>query len=123
MAPRKKPASIGVKAPFPGFIEPALKRLVWLVDSGHALRCCVARFVWPGDETIPPGPANPGVRADPSGMRNAVRMAAPRVAIQQRTEGTALSLTPTALARLRRRGRPPCRYRQRPRSEGNRSAA
>jgi hypothetical protein len=27
---------------------------------------------------IPPGPANPGVRADPSGMRNAVRMAAPR---------------------------------------------
>jgi hypothetical protein len=27
---------------------------------------------------IPPGPANPGVRADPSGMRNAARMAAPR---------------------------------------------
>jgi hypothetical protein len=27
---------------------------------------------------IPPGPANLGVRSDPSGVRNAVRVAAPR---------------------------------------------
>jgi hypothetical protein len=27
---------------------------------------------------IPPGPANPGMRSDPSGVRNSVRMAAPR---------------------------------------------
>jgi hypothetical protein len=27
---------------------------------------------------IPIGPANPGVRSDPSGVRNAVRMAAPQ---------------------------------------------
>ena len=27
---------------------------------------------------IPPGPANPGMRRDPSGVRNSVRMAAPR---------------------------------------------
>lgn len=27
---------------------------------------------------IPLGPANPGVRSDPSGMRNSVRLAAPR---------------------------------------------
>jgi hypothetical protein len=27
---------------------------------------------------IPPGPANPGVRSDPSGVRNAFRVAAPR---------------------------------------------
>jgi hypothetical protein len=26
---------------------------------------------------IPPGPANPGVRSDPSGVRNALRVAAP----------------------------------------------
>lgn len=27
---------------------------------------------------IPPGPANPGVRSDPSGVRNAFRVAAPQ---------------------------------------------
>jgi hypothetical protein len=26
---------------------------------------------------IPPGPANPGIRSDPSGVRNAARVAAP----------------------------------------------
>ncbi|MBR1211273.1 non-homologous end-joining DNA ligase [Bradyrhizobium sp. JYMT SZCCT0180] len=35
MAPRKKPAAIGVKAPFPGFIEPALATLIDKVPSGE----------------------------------------------------------------------------------------
>src|ERR1700712_4096249 len=34
MAPRKKPAAIGVKAPFPGFIEPALASAIEKVPSG-----------------------------------------------------------------------------------------
>jgi ATP-dependent DNA ligase len=31
---RRKPAAIGVKAPFPGFIEPALATLIEKVPSG-----------------------------------------------------------------------------------------
>jgi bifunctional non-homologous end joining protein LigD len=34
MAPRKKPAAIGVKAPFPGFIEPALATSIDKLPSG-----------------------------------------------------------------------------------------
>jgi bifunctional non-homologous end joining protein LigD len=34
MAPRKKPAAIGVKAPFPGFIEPALPTSIDKLPSG-----------------------------------------------------------------------------------------
>jgi bifunctional non-homologous end joining protein LigD len=35
MAPRKKPAAIGTKAPFPGFIEPALATAIGSVPSGE----------------------------------------------------------------------------------------
>jgi bifunctional non-homologous end joining protein LigD len=35
MAPRKKPAAIGVKAPFPGFIEPALATSIDKLPSGY----------------------------------------------------------------------------------------
>lgn len=35
MAPRKKPAAIGVKAPFPGFIEPALATTISTVPNGE----------------------------------------------------------------------------------------
>ena len=34
MAPRKKPAAIGVKAHFPGFVEPALATSIEKVPSG-----------------------------------------------------------------------------------------
>ena len=34
MAPRKKPAAIGVKATYPGFIEPALASSIERVPSG-----------------------------------------------------------------------------------------
>jgi hypothetical protein len=40
---RKKPADIGVKAPFPGFIEPALASSIEKVPGGerwlHEIRC------------------------------------------------------------------------------------
>jgi hypothetical protein len=51
---------------------------------------------------IPLGPANPGVRSDPSGVRNTVRMAAPPVAFHQRPHGAALSVISTAYARFHR---------------------
>src|ERR1041384_7450518 len=35
MAPRQKPAAIGVKAPFPGFIEPALATSIGNVPTGE----------------------------------------------------------------------------------------
>ena len=35
MAPRKKPAAVGLKAPFPGFIEPALATSIDKVTSGE----------------------------------------------------------------------------------------
>jgi hypothetical protein len=35
MAPRKKPAAIGAKAPFPGFIEPALATSIEKVPTGE----------------------------------------------------------------------------------------
>jgi bifunctional non-homologous end joining protein LigD len=35
MAPRKKPAAIGLKAPFPGFIEPALATSIDKLPSGY----------------------------------------------------------------------------------------
>jgi hypothetical protein len=50
---------------------------------------------------IPFGPANPGVRSDPSGVRSAVRVAAPPAAFHWRADDSAPSVT-LAHARLRR---------------------
>ena len=63
---RKKPAAVGVKAPFPGFIEPALATSAEKVPSGELSVVAPSRK----RKTSPPGawtgrPVSPSARPVP----------------------------------------------------------